>query len=302
MAAIRPDAYHCHDFNTVWAGRIAAKLFPAPYVYDSHEIYAHQNIPGFTRRRRIFVTVIEWIIVRHASAVITVNDSIGRWLAKRYRIEPPTVVKNAPANPRSSVAVEIPEPLLQAGHKALYLGVVTFGRGIENIVRALEELPRVSLVLVGSGRPKYIEDIQAFAETLGVGKRLHIVPPVPHEAVVQIASRATVGLVVGRNVCLSYYLSSPTKLFEYLHAGLPVVGSDFPEIRAVVQGYGVGETCDPDDPHAIATAISSVIDDHGAYQEMRARALVAAKDFTWEAEGRRLIGVYERLLTVSSNT
>ena len=88
--------------------------------------------------------------------------------------------------------------------------------------------------------------------------RVVLAPPVPTGEVVRWAAGADVGLALIQNVSLSYFLSLPNKLFEYVAAGLPVVASDFPDLRRVVEERGLGTVCRPDDPAAIARAIAWV--------------------------------------------
>jgi glycosyltransferase involved in cell wall biosynthesis len=296
MADAKPDVYHCHDFNTVWAGYRAVERWKAPLVYDSHEIYAHQNVPHPTRRRRWFVQAVERTVLKRAAAVITVNESIADYLAKKYRIARPVVVMNVPWK---SVAVEpasLPEPFRADGLKILYLGGIMRGRGLEEAIHATALLPDARLIMMGPVvRPMYQEGFAKLAADLGIADRVYFVPPVPPEAVTAVASHATVGLAMINNICLSYFYSLPNKIFESMHAGLPVVASDFPEIKRIVEGYEVGVTCDPEDAAAIAAAIRRVLSDPVKYEQMRENARAAAGLFTWDREAEKLVALYARI-------
>jgi len=96
-------------------------------------------------------------------------------------------------------------------------------------------------------------------------------------------------------VGLNYYYVSPNKLFECMAAGLPVVGSNFPDLKRFVEGYNFGVTCDPCNPKEIANAISYILSDEHRYEEMRRNALEAAKIFNWENESNKLLALYEVL-------
>ena len=97
------------------------------------------------------------------------------------------------------------------------------------------------------------------------------------------------------NVCLSYYYSLPNKLFEYIQALVPVVGSDFPEIKGIIDKYRVGEICNPNNPQSIANAIKKVVSkSRGAgYLE---NLLSARKELNWHKESNVLIAAYKQLL------
>ena len=78
-------------------------------------------------------------------------------------------------------------------------------------------------------------------------------------------------------------------------ASLPVVGSCFPEMKRIIEGYDLGETFDPDDPKDIAEVITSVLSDKERYDRMRENALRAAKDFNWENESKKFLNIYRIL-------
>jgi glycosyltransferase involved in cell wall biosynthesis len=95
---------------------------------------------------------------------------------------------------------------------------------------------------------------------------------------------------------LSYYWTLPNKFFEYLHAGVPVLASDFPETRRLVDRYDVGAVCDPGDPAAIANAVNDLLSRPDDLVRMRDNALKAAQELNWEHERERLLALYRRLV------
>lgn len=294
MAALQPAVYHCHDFNTLWAARVARRIHPAPFVYDSHEIYLHQSLPRFTRRRKILVRVVEGFMITRAAAVVAANASYGAHLAAFYDIPMPTVVRNIPDDlsaERTLVQPDAPPTLL-------YVGGIVRGRGIAQSIRALREIDGARLVCIGPVvREAYREEYEELARSLGLADRVSFEPPVPPHEVVETAARATVGLCLIEDVSLSYRLSLPNKLFECMHAGVPVVGSDFPEIGGLIERYGFGLTCDPADPSAIARAVNQILRNPTLAAEMRERALAAARENTWDAEADVLRDLYRILVT-----
>lgn len=297
MAASRPDVYVCHDLATAWAGRIARMRHRAPVLYDAHEIYEHQHLPNMTRRRRVFVHQVERWITRRADAVITVNDSIADHLAARLGIARPVVIRNVPSAPTAHpVQIDVPDAFTAGTPILLYLGAIATGRGIEPAIRALPTITGARLVCMGPAVPASTRDaFTALAVSLGVGDRVTFVPAAAPEDVVGIAAHATIGLVLIEDVCLSYRLSLPNKLFECMHAGLPVVASDLPEIAGIVTRLGTGVVCDPSSPAAISSAVRTLLDDPERAAVCAANARSAAAGFTWEAETETLLGMYSRL-------
>lgn len=294
---LQPDVYHCHDFHTLFAGFLARRHHDAPVIYDSHELWAHLNIehPTLRRTRRIAVEVTEGAFARRCAGMITVSEAFADHLASRHRIPRPTVVLNVPDVAAAPSRVDVPGSIAGPGNVLLYVGGVQANRGLDECVRAMASVPDARLVLLGPTVPAEERALRALAARIGVADRVVFEPPVPAVQVPAIAAHATVGLVPFLNTCLSHYLTLPNKLFESIHAGLPVVASDFPEFRRIVEGDQVGVVCDTSDPEAIAKAVRMILDDPEAAARYRANARIAAARYTWEREAENLIGLYARV-------
>jgi len=109
-------------------------------------------------------------------------------------------------------------------------------------------------------------------------------------------SRSDAGLV-----CLAplprFRESLPVKLFEYMAAGLPVIASDFPLFRDIVESSGCGVCVNPQNPVDIAWAVRSLAADRARCREMAEAGPVAVREkYNWEAEARTLLLVYGRLV------
>jgi len=298
----RADIYHAHDLNTLPVAYFAHRASPgSKLVYDSHELYMERNMMKKRGRiNKLLLTKIESLLIKKAHAVITVNESIALELSARYRINKPAVIMNAPhriSHEITSSDTNLREILnIPAANKLLlYLGGITFNRGLEELIQSLVYLRDSYLVVMGYGPEQYKEELQGLAEKTGVGARFIFYGPVQHEDVVKYAASADLGVAPIKNSCLSYYLSLPNKLFEYVVAGIPVIGSDFPEIKRVIETYNIGLTFDPDDPKDIARAANQIFKDPKKYNLMRENARRAAKILNWENEAKKLTQLYEGL-------
>ena len=87
----------------------------------------------------------------------------------------------------------------------------------------------------------------------------------------------------------------PNKLFEYLHAGLPMVVSDVPEMAGFVARHRLGEIAPPHDPEAWARAIHRLLSDPAAYTGDPAERARLRREWSWESEAPVLLELYERL-------
>ena len=295
-AALKPVAYHCHDLNSIWAGWKAKKHWPAPLIYDSHELWPHRNRLDASRLKTFMLHWGDRFFARRADGVITVSPSIANHMEQKYGVRQVTVIRNTPplalraAPPAAADMSHLPHP------RYLYLGGVFANRGLEQIIKSLAYVERGVLVAVGPSRPAFQTELEALATKLGVRDRVSFVGTVPEETVVATASQCDVGLSLIQNFCLSYYYSLPNKLFEYLHAGLPVLVSDFPDMRAIVREHDAGATCDPGDPRSIARGLNELGRDPVRIAALKRNALQAAMALNWEREREAYLGLYRRLI------
>ncbi len=299
-AAIQPDVAHAHDLNTLAAATtLARRNRGVKVVYDSHELWRHRNRPGGNRRGRWREAWQERRLIRRADLVITVGDRIAAWLSSAYGTAAPTVVRNVPAfEPGGDTAGLRDLAGLDAGSRMIvYTGRITASRGLEATIDALRHLPDdVHLVMLGYGPETYLAGLSQAADAGGVAARLHRVGPVDSSQVVATMRDADVAAVMIEPTCLSYALSLPNKLFESIHARVPVITSDdLEEVRDIVDRYHIGESAAHTGP-AVAAAVAKVL---AAPDEYRRGLDAAAAEFTWDREAERLIAAYRDLIPVS---
>ncbi|WP_109473716.1 glycosyltransferase [Ornithinimicrobium cavernae] len=297
--SLEPDVVHANDANALVPAVLITLGTPGRVVYDSHELWRRRNIRQDRWLAPAVEALIESVGVRVAAGVITVSPSIAEWLQRTYSLTVrPTLVRNIPT------ARALPDPAggrlrelagLAAQDKVVsYVGGITTGRGLEETVDAMALLPPdTHLVLLGYGDERYIAGLLERARGAGVSDRVHLAGSVPSPQVPQTLADADVAVVYVRPICLSYRYSLPNKLFESIHAGLPIVAADLPDTSAIVRHYGVGEVFDATTPAELAAAIEQVLADPTTY---RAAAREAAAELTWEHEAADLVGLYTRVL------
>ncbi len=180
-----------------------------------------------------------------------------------------------------------------------YLGAVSRARGIDNVLAALAILHqqgyRIGFDCIGRISPQYKAACEAGAEAAGLAGVTFRGPMTPQAAWCHVAA-CDVGVAV--LAPLENYLESfPTKMFEYMLLGLPVIVSDFPLYRKVVEEAGCGLLVPPQDPERLAAAIRQLRDDPLAAREMgrRGRAAVERR-YNWPREFEKLIALYRELV------
>lgn len=299
--AFRPDVVHANDGNTLVPAMVLKALTGARIVYDSHELWTHRNVRQDRWLAPAVEALVERVAVRLCEGVVTVSPSIVRWLQQTYRLPvAPTLVRNIPVwegstpDPRAGRLREL-TGLRPTDKVVAYCGGITTGRGLEETLEALTLLPDdVHLVMLGFGSPEYVSGLLALARERGLRDRVHLAGQVPGPEVPAALADGDVAVVFVRPIVLSYRYSLPNKLFESIHAGLPIVAADLPDTAAVVRRYGVGEVFDARTPPQLAEAITEVLAAPEAFRKASRRA---APHLDWRLEARRLVELYTAVLS-----
>ena len=304
LLGTRPDILHAHDTNALEPVAWVARRLRIPFVYDGHELWL-----GQTRRGRplmywwaflAYYRYIESRFLKRAAAWVTVSPPIARHLEQVSRLPRVEVVANYPELRGDGTRREIRElpggeAIPTAAPIVLYLGALMPGRGLHELITAIRDVPEAHLVMLGRGGEEVA--LRRRIAELGIGDRVHIIEPVPPDQVVEYARSATIGVSPGLPVSLSYEYSLPNKLFECMAAGLPVVASDFEQVRDVVVATGAGVTVDTRHPAEIARALREILDDPATASRMgRNAATAAAERFNWAAAADVLRSVYGRVV------
>lgn len=295
---LSPDIVHAHDLATLPAAFFrTAKNWKV--VYDAHELETQTNTLAREPFRRRWAELYEAVLAPDCDGVITVSQSIAEWLSDTYRIARPTVIYNAPNvrdtnapftnTIRKALGLEAVAPL------AVYVGSVTFGRGIEQSVEMLAYAPRLHLALVGPRHQPVEDRARTIAKRIDALDRLHFVDPVPSTDVPGFISDADCSLVTIQNTCLSYYFSFPNKLLESVFAGVPVVGARLKELGRFLSEFPAGIIADETDPAALAGAVAKIGADPAKYSLTANQRGKIAEIYGWPTQKAKLIALYAEL-------
>ncbi|HLT96507.1 MAG TPA: glycosyltransferase family 4 protein [Acidimicrobiia bacterium] len=285
------DVYHSHDLNTLYVGHVCKQRTGARLVYDSHELQTERSRMGFWWKQWALWNERRWL--PSADALIVASPPWIDHIRGLYGHvpDPAVAVINTP-EPTEVVPRDLrPELGLAPGTPLmLYQGSIQENRGIEPAIDAVERLDDVVLVIVGYGY--YRDALEEMVARRNLGDKVRFFGPIPNHELLHWTASADVGLCNIVNASLSYYTTLPNKLFEYMMAEVPVLGSDSPGIGRVVAETGVGEVIDPVDPEAIAAATRKILADPEPY---RAACRRARNRYNWQVESEKLLSVYERL-------
>ncbi len=290
--AEQADVYHSHDLNTLYVGSRCKKRTGARLVYDSHELQTERN--RMTKSWRWWASWNERRGLPYADAMIVASPSWIDINRQKYGKVPDPAVSiintpeletiDQPEDLRGELGIPEDVPIL------LYQGSIQENRGIEPAIDAITLMPRAVLVVVGYGyhRPT----LEAEVRKRGLTDRVKFFGPIPNDELLAWTAAADIGMCNIINSSLSYYTSLPNKLFEYIIAGIAVIGSDSPEIGRIVKETGVGEVADPADPESLAKAARLIL---GDLEKYKAATKPAAEKYNWGNEEKKLLEIYRGL-------
>ncbi len=289
--------YHAGDLYVLPALAAAARRHRGRLVFDARERYPY--VAGTVGRpfRQHFWKLVEHRYIRRADLVLTVSDGIADHLVRDYGIAPPLVLYNAPEAPAvADPSASLRRRLALPDHIVIFLyqGHLRSGRGCLPPLEALPDVPDAVLVYLGDG--PLAPTIRERATALGVTDRVHLLPPVLPDALLAVTASADVGLVLLEDTCLNHRLALPNKLFEYLAAGVPVLAGDLPELRRVVETYGVGFVVDPASPGALAAAMRRLAGDAALRRRLAANTGAAFAAHSWAQRVPLFQEAYRNLL------
>lgn len=262
-----------HDMHGFVSATLLARRYNRPLVYQSHELMIESELARGGR----LVFQFQRRFARTAQLIIVPDEERGSLLKEILTLRtPPLVAANAPLRQITGTG-ELLHAMLRAQNHSFdsivfRQGSIGPGHAIESTIRSMPmwSNPNTGFVLMGPISSEFIAEMQQLAEEHGVADRLVILPPVSYDEIFAYTGGATIGhaLYSPVNANNQFSTTASNKLMEYMAASLPVLVSDRPGLRALVQTYGCGVTADESSPASIAAAINSLLNDPDRAQHM----------------------------------
>ena len=289
----RFDILVANGLDTLPGIGMTAFLKRKPFVYDSYDLFTESAEMIGRPIGRWFWQLIERCMIRKARRVYTVSESIAAFLESKYRISI-DLVRNTPEF--HSIKKYPPEyRLVHEGLKVLiYQGAVNRGRGLEMIIKAMKYLPEAMLFIVGEGEEE--KKLEKLVSQTKLYNRVIFYGRVQFEELKFLTMQADLGLSAEEDICLNYRYALPNKLFDYIHAGIPVLVSGLQEMHKIVSERQIGQIIVDRSPDKLAVQIREMLSDEELVKQWRANAITTAKEFNWCKEKNSLIEIYEEFL------
>ena len=289
----RPDIIHCSDTMVLPIGALLKIICSAKLVYDAHELESQKN--GSTRITSFVTLTMERMLWRLVDALIVVSPSIDGWYKEHLGEKFSRVVLNSPMFDQSETKTQYLREKFNIAIDQkifLYIGIFGVGRGIEEILEVFSK-PDIGASVVFLGHGPLKDEILSAVDS---HSNIFLHQSVEHEQVVPITMSADVGICLLQNISLSDYYSLPNKFFEYIFSGIPVIASDFPDLRSYTEEYNVG-VCTEFSTKSLIKSVEHFV----SQDEPLVVDVLALEALSWDTQGNKLVETYDYVIQRNEN-
>jgi glycosyltransferase involved in cell wall biosynthesis len=278
-----------NDLDTLLPNYICAVLKNKPLIYDTHELFCEvPELQGRPFKRKIWQSIEAYIFPK-LKCVFTVNDSIASIYTKKYGVKV-YPVRNVPVSYSNILSHVSKKNLGIAPNKKIILlqgAGINKQRGAEELVEAMVQINNTILLIIGGG--DVLQDLKEKVNQLKLFDKVMFIPTLPLEKLQNYTSVADLGVTLDKDSNLNYKYSLPNKLFDYIHAGVPVLASDLPEVKKIINRFQVGIMIKSHNPLHIAHVINNVLADENKLLQWKANTIKAKQELNWENEEQEFI-------------
>jgi len=281
---------NCHSLWILPLCVMLKKTTGAKLIYDAHELETERE--GLNGMRQQLAKYLERVLISKVDKLIVVGDFIGNWYRQEYNLAEVYVIKNIPMRGQivTSKSRILKEKLNIRPDEILFIyqGVLSEARGVDVLLKAFANADASKhIVFMGYG-PSDAAIIHA-AES---HRNIHFHPAVPLEDLTKYTSSADLGVFfIDRETSLSYKYSMPNKFFEYVYSGLPVLMSDFPEMKQLADTYNCGWQVE-NNQASLEKFITELTMDVIRMKQPDVRLF--SGNHSWEKESKSFEKIYER--------
>lgn len=290
------DVINCHSLSGLPLCVALKWWHRCVLVYQPHELETETATARGGRK-----AVAKWLerkLIPYADRVIVVSNSIADHYRRSYGLSDVPVIFNVPEIEQAGEGTrnrllrdrfDIPD-----GHLVfMYQGVLDAVRGVRLLLDAFRRISGPHhIVFLGFGELE--DEIRVAA---AASPNIHFHAAVSPESVLRYTRGADVGFALLSDDCLNHSFALPNKFFHYLHAGMPVIVSDLPEMGILVDSYGCGWRV-TNDVASLAALISGL--DSVGLESRIAGALRVRHDFHWGREEVKLAAAYRPLFATAN--
>ena len=287
----RSDLYLANDLDTLLPNFLISKLKSKPLVYDSHEMFCEgPELQGRKFVQSVWRTIEKWILPK-LKHTYTVSQSIADNYNKQYNTNF-QIIRNIPKLEVKRKKVE----KLQFNDKKiiLYQGVMNPGRGLKEIITAMPFIDSAVLLIIGFGKVE--DELKELVVKIGVEDKVFFFGKVSFEYLFFYTKQADIGLLLERPLGLSFKYALPNKLFDYIHAELPIIASPLLEIKRIMDENEIGVIIENYNPKYLADIINIMLNNLEKRKVWKANMAKVKQELNWEKESEKLNKIFSDFL------
>ena len=274
-----------NDLDTLLPNYLLSLLQQKTLVFDSHELFS--EIPELVTKPRIknFWLYLEKKLIPKLKNVITVSNSIKNHYLNLYGVSA-TVVRNIPKIQK----IEPKEFDVNTDEKKiiLYQGAVNIGRGIELMIDTMPLLDKYLFIVIGDG--DILKELKEKVKLQNLNNKVKFLGKKSPEELKKLTLSASIGMSLEEDLGLNYRYALPNKVFDYLHANIPVIIADLPEMRALIEKYSFGEILTERSPEVLAKIIKQM-----TTKSYKKELAMAKEKLNWSKEKKKLTSIFFKL-------
>jgi glycosyltransferase involved in cell wall biosynthesis len=286
---IKKDILLSNDLDTLLPNFLISRFFNKTLVYDSHELFT--EIPELIDRPRTqkIWLAIEKLILPKIKNCYTVSDSIASYYKNNYSSEF-NVIRNLPYrnNNREKGSFSFERENKKV---ILYQGSVNMGRGVDLMIDAMRYIENAIFVIIGEG--DVLDEMKQKVNELKLDNSVKFLGKISPKQLQQLTPLADLGISLEENSGLNYRFALPNKLFDYIQTKIPVIVSDLPEMKKVVEKHNIGTILYNRSSKNLAKQINEMLDK--GKQSWQNSLSKAAAELIWEKEQDKLKDLFQNL-------
>lgn len=279
---------YMHEDDVVYS-RDEYSLYPLSFYKKNIYFEAHDGRSNVFMRR----------IAGHATGIVGITKGCTDFYAERgvspsrLAVAPDAVelgqfeAKNDPLSLRNSLKLPPKGPIITySGSLGLYSW-----KGVDVLLESLKNVPiREAHFMIVGGNPREIEDLK---KQYPDPRIIFVGRVAPHKVPDYLLASDILVLPNKSGDSMSEKFTSPMKLFEYMAAGKPIISSDLPSMREVLNGKNALFVT-PNDPNALGAAIEKLVKDDGLARSLAIQAKNDSKNYSWEKRAEKILSFIQK--------